>query len=73
MQYTKRQARELLGVDTDADLARFFGIHRSALVRWPENQPIPAARQDILARVTKSDLSPRAAWRSRADKGRPQP
>lgn len=70
MHYTKRQARKLLSAATDADLARFFGIHRTAVWLWPEDEPIPQARQDILARVTKADLSPNAAWRTRPDKGR---
>jgi hypothetical protein len=70
MKYTKRTARELLRADTDADLARFFNINRSAVALWGEDAPLPPARQEILARVTKRELRLDAGWRSRPDKAR---
>lgn len=44
----KRQVRTRLGFQTDAELARFFGISRSAVSQWPKDFPIPALRQYIL-------------------------
>lgn len=46
--WSKRQVRERLGFLTDAELARFFGISRSAVSQWPKDGPIPALRQYIL-------------------------
>lgn len=40
--------RTRLGFRTDAELARFFGISRSAVSQWPKDFPIPALRQYIL-------------------------
>nr|WP_240908386.1 MULTISPECIES: Cro/CI family transcriptional regulator [Stenotrophomonas] len=37
-----------MGFRTDAELARFFGISRSAVSQWPRDFPIPALRQYIL-------------------------
>nr|WP_228756352.1 Cro/CI family transcriptional regulator [Stenotrophomonas maltophilia] len=37
-----------MGFQTDAELARFFGISRSAVSQWPKEFPIPALRQYIL-------------------------
>lgn len=45
MQITKRQAKSLLGIETDAELARFFGIGRWAVGQWDESRPIPALRR----------------------------
>ena len=45
---SKRQVRTRLGFQTDAELARFFGISRSAVSQWPKEFPIPALRQYIL-------------------------
>ena len=33
--WSKRQVRTRLGFRTDAELARFFGISRSAVSQWP--------------------------------------
>ncbi|MCU1065416.1 hypothetical protein [Stenotrophomonas maltophilia] len=46
--WNKRQVRTRLGFQTDAELARFFGISRSAVSQWPKDFPIPALRQYIL-------------------------
>jgi hypothetical protein len=46
--WSKRQVRTRLGFRTDAELARFFGISRSAVSQWPRDFPIPALRQYIL-------------------------
>ncbi|HHA2818638.1 TPA: hypothetical protein ACOFCQ_001181 [Stenotrophomonas maltophilia] len=46
--WNKRQVRTRLGFQTDAELARFFGISRSAVSQWPKDSPIPALRQYIL-------------------------
>lgn len=45
MDITKRQAKEALGIETDAGLARFFGILRQAVAQWKEDEPLPQARQ----------------------------
>ncbi|HGM7312204.1 TPA: hypothetical protein ACKP7W_000417 [Stenotrophomonas maltophilia] len=46
--WNKREVRTRLGFQTDAELARFFGISRSAVSQWPKDFPIPALRQYIL-------------------------
>lgn len=46
--WSKRQVRTRLGFQTDAELARFFGISRSAVSQWPKEFPIRALRQYIL-------------------------
>ncbi|HEL5320701.1 TPA: hypothetical protein UOJ11_000323 [Stenotrophomonas maltophilia] len=46
--WNKRQVRTRLGFQTDAELARFFGISRSAVSQWSKDFPIPALRQYIL-------------------------
>ncbi len=46
--WSKRQVRARLGFRTDAELAHFFGISRSAVSQWPKNTPIPALRQYTL-------------------------
>ncbi len=46
--WSKGQVRTRLGFRTDAELARFFGISRSAVSQWPKDFPIPALRQYIL-------------------------
>jgi len=45
--WSKRQVRTRLGFRTDAELARFFGISRSAVSQWPRDFPIPALPQYI--------------------------
>jgi len=55
MDITKRSAKALLGITTDAELARFFEIHRQAVGQWKEDEPIPSARQWEL-RVRRPEL-----------------
>lgn len=44
MNMTKAQLRERLGL-TDSQLADLFGITRSAVCQWPDDEPIPLPRQ----------------------------
>jgi hypothetical protein len=46
--WSKQQVRIRLGFRTDAELARFFGISRSAVSQWPRDFPIPPLRRYIL-------------------------
>lgn len=41
---SKKALRELLGFDTDAELARYFGISRSSVSEWGEYDPVPELR-----------------------------
>lgn len=47
MDMTKREVKAALGIETDAELARQFSppIGRWAVGQWPDDQPIPKARQ----------------------------
>ena len=45
MDMTKASVKAALGVGTDAELARFFAISRSAVHQWAEDEPIPDLRQ----------------------------
>lgn len=45
MNITKRHAKAGLGLTTDAELARYFGIRRGAVGQWQEDQAIPERRQ----------------------------
>lgn len=55
MDLTKTQVKKALGLQTDADLARFFGIGRWAVGQWPDDAPIPEARQ-WQARALRPDV-----------------
>ena len=56
MKTTKREAKKLLAIEADAELARFFGINnRQAVSQWPDDKPIPALRQYQL-RELRPDL-----------------
>jgi hypothetical protein len=55
MELTKRQIKVALGIETDADLSRFFGIGRWAVGQWQDDQPIPALRQ-YEAKAKRPDL-----------------
>jgi len=46
--WNKRQVRARLGFRTDAELARFFGVSRSAVSQWPRDYPIPPLRRYML-------------------------
>lgn len=47
MEMTKKAVKAALNIDTDADLARQFtpSIGRWAVGQWPDDKPIPSARQ----------------------------
>lgn len=55
MDMTKRAVKTALGFETDAQLARFFGIGRWAVGQWPQDDPIPEGRQ-WQARALRPDL-----------------
>jgi hypothetical protein len=57
MELTKRVVKGALQMDTDAELARLFGIGRWAVGQWPDDQPIPEGRQWQL-RALRPDLFP---------------
>ncbi|MCC8492317.1 hypothetical protein TP46_12330 [Xanthomonas citri pv. aurantifolii] len=42
---TKRAVKKALGLTTDAELARFFGIGRWAVGQWPQDKAMPEGRQ----------------------------
>ncbi|MGE6332720.1 hypothetical protein [Stenotrophomonas sp. NPDC077659] len=46
--WCKRHVRARLGLETDAELARLFGISRSAVSQWPCDVPIPPLRRYML-------------------------
>lgn len=50
MQMTKTSVKLALQIETDADLARIFSpeISRWAVGQWPDDEPIPSARQWFL-------------------------
>lgn len=47
MEMTKREVKDALGLETDAQLARVFTpeIGRWAVGQWDEDKPIPLQRQ----------------------------
>jgi hypothetical protein len=55
MDMTKASVKAALGFKSDAELARFFDVHRQAVGQWEENKPIPGARQWEL-RVRRPEL-----------------
>lgn len=57
MDMTKRNVKSALEIDTDAELARFFGIGRWAVGQWGEDDPIPEGRQ-WQVRARRPDLFP---------------
>ena len=57
MEMTKKNVKGALGIETDADLARFFGCLRQAVDQWPDDGLIPTARQWEL-RARRPDLFP---------------
>ncbi|AWH53000.1 hypothetical protein C1924_07335 [Stenotrophomonas sp. ESTM1D_MKCIP4_1] len=46
--WCKRHVRARLGLGTDAELAKLFGISRSAVSQWPRDVPIPRLRRYML-------------------------
>lgn len=63
MDLTKKSLKRALGMKTDADLARFFGVERSAVHQWPVNKPIPEGRQ-WQVRALRPDLFDKTSFRS---------
>lgn len=55
MDMTKQAVKSALELETDAELARFFGIGRWAVGQWPLDEPIPEGRQ-WQARALRPDL-----------------
>lgn len=45
MDMSKTAVKKVLGFESDAELARFFGLSRGAVFHWPEGDPIPESRQ----------------------------
>lgn len=54
---TKKNVREALELKTDAALARYLNVSRAAVAQWPEDEPIPEARQNWL-RLHRPDKFP---------------
>jgi transcriptional regulator with XRE-family HTH domain len=53
---SKRVLRQQLGLDTDADLARYFGISSSAIAQWPDDKPVPKLRWlEVMTRRAAND------------------
>lgn len=42
---TKASVKKLLGLESDAELARFFAVSRGAVFHWSEDEEIPESRQ----------------------------
>lgn len=64
MNWTKREVKAALSVETDAELARMLSIgNRQAVNQWPDDEPIPEARQWQLA-LLRPDVFPTAAGRA---------
>lgn len=58
MNITKAVLKERLGVETDAELAEFFGTSKQAVSQWgADDVPIPAGRQ-WQAMAKRPDLFP---------------
>lgn len=45
MDMSKTGVKKLLGLESDAELARFFNVGRGAVYHWPDEEPIPESRQ----------------------------
>jgi hypothetical protein len=45
MKMTRSEVKKALGMSTDVELAKVFGIGRWAVGQWPANKPIPLLRQ----------------------------
>lgn len=63
---TKRELRTALRLETDAEVATFYGISASAVSQWAEDEPIPELRQ-LQAEVRRPELfTPEAIHRLRS-------
>lgn len=61
MDMTKRAVKQALGIETDADLARYLGMkNRWAVGQWAADEPIPEGRQWQL-RALRPELFPAPA------------
>lgn len=49
--WSKYFVRERLGLQTDSELAKLFGLSRSAVSQWPKNKPIPLLRRYMLQKM----------------------
>jgi len=65
MDTTKRQAKALLTIKRDVDLARLLGTTKQAVSRWQEDEALPDARQWQL-RAMRPDLFPAPAPKGEA-------
>jgi DNA-binding transcriptional regulator YiaG len=52
---SKKDLRDRLGLDSDADLARWFEISQSAVSQWPDEGAIPKQRA-LEAALKRPDL-----------------
>lgn len=68
---SKKALRERLGIQTDAELARFFGISRSAVYQWPEDEELPELRV-LQAFRKRPDAFPEFLAGAANDAGQPQ-
>lgn len=66
MDMTKSAVKQLLGIESDAELARFFEVSRGAVFHWPDDQPIPESRQWEL-RAKRPELFTTRRKRPKAD------
>lgn len=55
MDLTKQAVASALDLKTDADLARYFGVTRSAVTQWGDDEPIPEKRQ-LQLQLRRPDL-----------------
>lgn len=55
MNMTKREVRDALGLETDVELAAFFGVTKGAVSLWPNDEAIPEGRQ-WQARALRPDI-----------------
>ncbi|KAF1016321.1 MAG: hypothetical protein GAK31_01812 [Stenotrophomonas maltophilia] len=46
--WSKYYVRDRLGLQTDSQLAKLFGVSRSAVSQWPRNGMIPPLRRYML-------------------------
>lgn len=71
MKWTKREVKAALGLETDAELARMIEVKsRWAVGQWPDDQPIPQARQWQLS-LLRPDVFGASGRRTRNPRKRP--
>jgi hypothetical protein len=77
MELTKREVAKALGVESDAAVARYFGISRSAVTQWGDS-PIPEVRvlqlqlnaPELVARIKVNHKNAQTSEVERAQKRR---